>query len=445
MIEKQITEASLRKVQAYLQSKEFLAVDPKGTNYKALSGVLQFLQIPTSRLTGVRTYHEASEVMRTIQPHIVLCEYYLQDGHLGTELLELQREYYPSVLESVFILSSGQNREIADCAAAEEYVDYFVPKPYTVEGLRDLIARACLRRIDASQYDKMVEEGRLALRNGDYDEALGWVERAKKVRAVASEAWYVEGLIQIRLQKKSDAIEVFKKTLDIDHAHYGAMLGLFDLLMEAREYAEAYDIKKLMTQIHPVSVRRVPELVKLCILTGHFEDLDRYFKVYSELDHRDPRLTKSLTAGLMVAGKHLMRVGDAEHAAQAFRQAEVVSESNPSILKEIVVAYLDADQFAEAKSVADRCSKEIVLSDEVRIAETKLFYRKKEYSIALRESLNLIRDRVYNPDVFEVAIASSLALRRRRGVIEELIQNAVHHHPDQRKQFEKYIPALKGN
>src|SRR5690606_23732621 len=114
-MEKELNENALRKVQDYLQSKEFIAVDPKGTNYKALSGVFQLLQVSTSRLTGVRTFHEAIEITRTHQPHLCLREYYLQDGHLGTELLELQREWYPSVLDSIFILASGQNRDIAEC------------------------------------------------------------------------------------------------------------------------------------------------------------------------------------------------------------------------------------------------------------------------------------------------------------------------------------------
>ena len=117
---------------AYVAPRKILIADTNSASRAGIARSLNNLGAKTTNLLMVTSLAEAEEVIKKDNPQIVICDYDLGTS-CGLTLLQSQREKNKDTKNSLFVLVTGNTSQSAVAQAAEEDVDAFVLKPYTLE------------------------------------------------------------------------------------------------------------------------------------------------------------------------------------------------------------------------------------------------------------------------------------------------------------------------
>ncbi len=212
-------------------------------------GVGQVLQCGTA--------HEARQHMQTLGVDVLLCEYQLDHGALGQDLIdELRRSGLLSLRTVVVMLSSQASYRVV-AEVAESALDGFVIKPYTPAKLEERLIGAFLRKDSLREIFDAIDANRHA-------DALALCEQRYTARGPFwSHAARIGAELAIRLERLPLATAMYAAVL-ADKAVPWAKLGLArvleaggqageavstiqNLLADEPKYADAYDV---MGRIH---------------------------------------------------------------------------------------------------------------------------------------------------------------------------------------------------
>jgi DNA-binding NtrC family response regulator len=167
---------------AYITPRKIVIADESAAARTGLAKTLIDLGAKSTNIGLASSLHTAEEEMKRLKPHVVLCDYDLGKG-CGLNLLQQQRKLQTDVKESLFIMVTGNTSQSAVAQAAEEDVDTFIIKPYTIETIRQSLLKAAIAKIYPSDYMKTVEEGKKLLFGGKVDESIPILEKAMTMSA----------------------------------------------------------------------------------------------------------------------------------------------------------------------------------------------------------------------------------------------------------------------
>ncbi len=295
------------------------------------------------------------ELSKKFHP-VVIADYQFTGGNGLSLAQELHHSY--AEREKIFILFTSDGSQSLVAQAAEEDVDMFVIKPYTIKHFTEKLTKTVLEKIYPSEYLKTIQEGKRYLRASDPDAALEQFNKARALNEKPTLAYFYKGQAELYKQMMNQAETSFQEGLKINDIHYRCLTGMFDLLISQSKTAEAYAIAKKISSVFPSNPKRLTQLIGLSIQTGHFEDIESYYEAFKGIETRSEDLIKTVCAGLIISAKHALNKKNTQLATDLLKKAAISASGTGSILKEIALIFCELGLVQDALSTLKRFSAE---------------------------------------------------------------------------------------
>lgn len=182
--------------QKYIKKRNVLLVDTSATTRAMLSKSFNELGARGDLIHFSSSFLEAQEEIAKCSPQIVVTDFNL-GPHSGLLLIHLQREYNPQSKDTLFIIITGDTSQTAIAQAAEEEVDSYILKPFTIKGLRAALVKAVMSKIEPSDYTKIIESGKQLLFKGDIDAAMKQFDEAVALNPKPALAYFYKGQAEL--------------------------------------------------------------------------------------------------------------------------------------------------------------------------------------------------------------------------------------------------------
>ncbi|MBN21269.1 MAG: hypothetical protein CL678_08265 [Bdellovibrionaceae bacterium] len=357
----------------YLKTQTVLVADSNHSSRSALARNIITLGAKPTSVSTASTYDDAVTIIEKKNPSLVLCDYDL-GGRSGLELLQTLRKMKPEMDKKLFVLVTGNSSQSAVAQAAEEDVDTFILRPYTLEVLTNSLMRAAMEKFQPSPYRKTILEGKDLLFKGEIDPAVAKFEEAIKMDPKPALAYFYIGQADFMKEALQDAQGQYSKGLELNKIHYKCLTGLFDLLMKMQQYNEAYDVVKRVSRYFPANPDRLTQVLRLAIMTKNYDDIERYYKTFINMDVRNDELIRYVCAALVVCGKYYLQTNHSSRAMTLFTNAAVTGIGRVNILREIILTLCEHDMHKKAEDFLsrfpdDQKSDTIYLSLEYLVSE----------------------------------------------------------------------------
>lgn len=425
----------------YVRDKKILVADACASTRAGLAKTMTDLGAPAANVKLVTSLATAETEIRRLKPHVVITDYNL-GPRCGLSLLQTQRESNPEARACLFILVTANSSQSALAQAAEEDVDTYVLKPFTLASLRASILKAAQAKLNPSDYAREIEEGKRFLFESKPDESAMCFERAQKMSDKPTLACFYYGQSQLLKQALDTAQASFQRGLEYNKIHYKCMVGLFEVLTRKQNYSEAYEVMKRMSRYYPTNPTRLTTVLRLAIMTKHYEDIERYYLSFKELEVQDEELVKYVCAALVVVGKHYLASTFVLRALELFDKAALSGGHRPRILREIINSLIEANLPKEAAAYlarfpADRRKHPDYLVSQLAVAD---FSQTARHMLEQGEAL--IAQGVQDPQLYKILIKRAWESGRREEAAE-FTRKAAELWPTQKAEFATamHVPA----
>jgi CheY-like chemotaxis protein len=396
------TEKDLAAFCKFLNENRILIADPSSASRVRLAATLSELGVRTANLTLCSNSDEAIQHMKALKPKLVLADYVLGTMS-GLDLLQLQRAEQKSD-DSVFILVTGNTSQSAVARAAEEDVDAFILKPYTLESLKVGLVNAVIGKIFPSDYIRTIKEGKDLMFAQKLDEAIEVFERATKLDPAPTLAHFYKGYV-LKMKRTLEGAEVsYKDGLGLNKIHYKCLIGMFDLLIEEKRQAEAYDVVKRIAAYFPANPKRLASVLRLAIMTEHYEDMEGYYRTFTQIEQRSDELVTYMCSALIVCGKYYLMRNHRTRAVEVFEKAAVSCAGQTRFLRYIVETLVDKGQSEAAVPFFKRYAHIDKTSIVFRTLEFLVSNKKEELSMSITKGQSLLKAGVKDPLVYRIMV-----------------------------------------
>lgn len=433
-------KAQAKAFEAYLSDKKILIADANASSRAGLANLFCQMGAKMTQVTLTSSYTEAEEAIAKIAPKIVVTDYDL-GKRCGLELLQRQRAANPSFKDSLFILVTGNTSQSAVAKAAEEDIDTYIIKPYTAGVFKSTIIRTALTKIDPPEYLKVIERGKKEMQEGKLDDAFKSFEYSKSLDSMPALSCYYMGQVEDIKKALESAEGDYAKGLEFNKIHYKCLVGLYENFMTRKKHVEAYSVIKKVSQYFPANPQRLTAVLRLAIMTQSYEDVERYYRIFTNIDERNEEMIKYVCAALVVCGKYYLQQNFGSRALELFQKAAVTASGRTRILREIIIALLDfglskqADEFlrrfpSDTHKGLDYVTMNLLVMDHV-----------SPRSLVIEKGRELLSKDYHDPLIYRVMIRRSVEAGLGHAV-DDLMREAVKRFPDQKAAFEK---AAKGS
>ncbi len=422
---------------AWLADQKVLIADSNASSRAGVAKILSQYGVKGTNLQMADSYALAVEQIQAHKPGVLITDFDLGKG-AGLNLLQEQRLSNPAAKDSLFVIVTGNTSQSAVAQAAEEDVDTFILKPYTIEIFRNCLIQAIIGKITPNEYLKTIQAGKDLLMTGKPDEAVKLFEKAKTLNSKPALACFYAGQAELMKKLLDKAEGDYKQGLSYNKIHYKCMVGLFDALMDRKSYTEAYEVMKKMSLYFPANPKRLTTIIRLAVMTNKVEDMEKYHLIFTSLDSRSPELVKYICAGLVVCGKYYLKTGSQSRGLDLFQKAAVSSAGGPKFLREIIFAlcahkcYKEADAYLKRFQPDARTSGDYFASDLIVVSKL----------LAADETVNrgraMLKAGAADPSIHEILIEASIKANQIKAA-EELGAEAKRKWPKLAAQFDQAL------
>jgi DNA-binding NarL/FixJ family response regulator len=425
----------------YVETRKVLIADASSSARSGIYRVIADMGAPPTQIFLANNYHSAIEEMKLRKPHIVIAEYDFGSS-CGLELLQSQRANNPESKDCLFILITGNTSQSTVARAAEEDVDAFVLKPFTPDVLRKTILSVALAKISPPPYVLTINEGKALLEAQDLDAAEEKFKTATTLDPRPSLAYYYLGQVKFLREILNEAQGDYDTGLNYNKIHYKCMVGLYDIFMKTQQHDRAYDVVKKISQYFPANPKRLSEVLRLAIMNKKYEDVEKYYQIFCNIDERSELLINYICAALVVCGKYYLQTRNRSRALELFQKAGATSAGRTKILREIVQALLDHRLATEATQFLARFPVETHTSSEYQILDFLIANQISTISSILTKGRDLLQKGVKDERVYEVMIARYIE-GKLFSAADDLLSDAIAKFPDSKEKFEKLYQVAK--
>lgn len=325
-----------------------LVVDTNTSSRTRLLKILYDLGCARHMIHTASSVTEAEAIMDNNKIGVILSEYFINGGS-GFDLFKSLRLKRPSNLKLVMILVTSNMSQTAVARAAEEEVDSFIIKPYTVQSIQENLITTVAAKVAPSEYLLTIETGKALLFEGKYEEATSIFKKASQLHPKPSLAMAYLGQTEYIRELVDNAKGSYFDGLKFNSIHFKCLIGLYDMFIQQENWEEAYQIVKKIAKFFPANPSRMAEVIKLAVRTGNFEDIQTYYEIFTGLEERTDFMIKHVGAGLYVAGKHFLMNDRREEALKFFDQAVVSCSTHTTFLKAIIATLVKYEMINEAE------------------------------------------------------------------------------------------------
>lgn len=334
-------------VQEYLSNYAVLVVDKNSSSRNRLLKVMVDLGTKRNMIHTAGSMIEAEEILKTQKIGLVLSDYFVGGGS-GFDLFKVVRNKFADNKNLCLILVTSNISQTAVAKAAEEDVDSFIIKPYTLQSIQENLLSTISAKIKPSAYIVKIEKGKDQMAKGAYADAVKTFEEAIPLHQRPSLAMFYMGQAQYMLTETEAAKGKYNKGLSFNSIHFKCLVGLFELFMKEEKFVEAYQVVKKVAKYFPANPDRLTQIIRLAIMTKNYEDMESYYEIFTQLEERNSQMINYVGAGLFIAGKwYLLENRDAS-AFQIFEKIAVSCSEFTKFLRAIISTLVEHGKAEEA-------------------------------------------------------------------------------------------------
>lgn len=337
----------------FLEKNQILIVDKSSASRRRLTKTLVDMGARRNQLHSVAHYEEAVDIIKENNPQLILSDYMVTGGS-GFDLFTFNRQLYPDDKYCISIMITSNISQSAVAKAAEEDVDSFIIKPYTVQSLEKSLIGAVTSKLYPSEYAQAIDEGKTLMFAGEYEKAMEVFTAATMLHSKPSLAHFYHGQCQYFLKQSQEAKDDYSKGLEINNIHYKCQIGLYEIFKKENKLKEAYEVVKNIAKYFPANPERLKEVIRLAITTENYADMEDYYNIFVELDQRTEDVITHVCAGMFVYGKYKNLQGDQDKMKEVFDKIGISCAGLTRFLKSMIEVLVENNIYSDARKLVSR-------------------------------------------------------------------------------------------
>ncbi len=324
----------------FLLANNILIADSNSVSANRLSATIADFGARRTQISTVDSFERAQRAIIDYKPKLILCDYYLGNKS-GLDLLQDQRREFKDSKDSLFMLVTSNASQSTVARAAEEDIDSFIIKPYTNNTLKSALMNAIVNKLYPTEYIQLIEKGKEDLFRGEPEPAKQFFETALALDPKPSLACFYLGQADQMKNALESAEGKYKVGLSFRQIHYKCLVGLFEILMKVNKHPEAYEVVRRIAQYFPANPRRLASVLRLAIITSHYDHMKEYYHIFTQIDTRTDELVEYMCSALIVAGKHYLGKKDDYKAMEHFDICAISAAGKTKYLRFLMEAFIE--------------------------------------------------------------------------------------------------------
>lgn len=398
----------------YLAENEVLIVDKNPSSRNRLLKTIYDLSSERHMIHTCGNLSEAQEIIESKNIGLVLSDYFIGGGS-GFDLFKIIRESNPANKNLCLVLVTSNISQSAVAKAAEEDVDSFIIKPYTIQSIQENLLTTIVAKIKPSEYMLKIEESKNLITLGKYDEAIKVLEEAMQLHPKPALALFYIGQAEYLKNHTDKASKSYNEGLDFNSIHYKCLIGLYELFMKHEKFSEAYQVVKKIAKFFPANPDRLSQIVRLAVITGNYRDMGMYYEIFTQLDVRLRVLTNYIGAGLYVSGKYFIQNNERELAMKYFDHIAVSCAEFSKFLRGVISVLIENNCAPEAEKFLGRFDPSMKEHEDYLISEFLVSSKQsKDNGLVIKKGLE-----VYNKNVRDLKVLQALISAMETGGFKE--------------------------
>lgn len=428
-----VAKKSDQIIRNYLQENLVYIVDTSGVSRARLARILVDLGANAQKIRTFGSYEQAEHHFLIEKPKIVFSEFRL-GCRSGLDLFESLRKVTSSK-DSLFVLITSNSSQAVVARAAEEDVDAFILKPYTINTVKKIFVKTAMDKLYPSEYIRTIEEGKEELFSGNYPAALEILEKAKRLSDTPTLAFFYYGQAEYMQKEVSKAEKSYEEGLQYNKIHYKCLVGLFDLTMERQQYKEAYDIVRMIAEYFPANPKRLATIIHLAVKTENYSDIEDYYNFFINFNYRSDELTRYVCSALLICGKYYLMRGFSEKAFALFEKVGITAQQGHTKYLRILIEYLtEFNQHDYYDAFIRRFTNDTYDTPDYKLASFLRKHLHMQPTKIVGQCQEFIRSGVQSSSLFYLMIQNNIKLGRTDDV-ETAYQQAMNLWPEKAHTF----------
>ncbi|MBI2712559.1 MAG: response regulator [Bdellovibrio sp.] len=438
MSQNEVLESRFR---SFVSDKALMVVDTNPRALQFISSLLTSMGVAEKSIYLCDSYDSAKVDIPKLKPSIILTDYDL-DKKCGLNLIKMYRSSSNEPAQSIFILVTANTSQVAVARAAEEEVEGYVLKPFTGSILRETIVKAASTRFEPNEYERLIEEAKQLIAQGDLKTAEQVLETAKTKNPQPALAHFYLGQIELARKDYRAAQNRFQLGLKANRIHCKCLIGLHEALLGQKEYSEAYATLKRFSRYFPLEPPILATMLKLAIQTKTYEDVERLFRIFETVEEKSEELIRYVCAALVVCGKFYLQKTFRSRALELFQHAVKTAQGNPRILKEVILVLAENQLKKEAELFLQFFPANFRESADYFVAKIAVTDLNSDAKTVIEVGKEVLAKDVHEPPIYSILIKRMNETLDIAGA-QDLSTEALKRWPDQTERFQVTAPERK--
>lgn len=403
----------------YIQKIDVLIVDKNPSSRSRLLKIMYDLGCKRNKIHTAGEMAEAEQLIFSNNIGIVLSDYFIGGGS-GFDLFKVVREKFPDKKELSLILVTSNISQTAVAKAAEEDVDSFIIKPYTVQSIQENLVSTVSNKVKPTPYILKIEDAKELLFKGKVDEAVAILNEAKTLHQKPALALFYLGQAEYMKQAVEEARSSYSSGLAFNNIHYKCLLGLYEMFLEQNKYTEAYQVVKKIAKFFPANPDRLAQIVRLAVQTENYDDMQMYYEIFTSLDERTEQMVNYIGAGLFVSGKHKLMNKRIDEAIRLFDNIAVSCSEFSKFTRAMITTLADFGHVGSAEKYLSRFPPGYDDHEDYLVSEFMIMSKKGEQQSSMAKfGLDLYNKNIRDPQCMKIMIKAMENCKYKRETIDK--------------------------
>jgi tetratricopeptide (TPR) repeat protein len=436
-------EPDQKAIADYFSKHKILIADANASSRTGIAKALGELGARTHNMILVDSYVWAEQTIEQSKPTMLITDFSL--GSLGAlDLFAHPKFSAVPTQDRLSVVVTSNTSQAAVASAAEGDIDLYIAKPYNLQNFWTSLKNAAFSKLQPTDYLRTIENGKKYLASSDLGRAIEFFERATQLDVQPSLAYFYHGHTKALSNAIEDAQNSYMKGLEYNRNHYKCLLGLYDALMIQSRREDAYFVLRQITRHFPLNPKRYVSVLRLAITTGHYEDIEQYYRIFLELDEKTDELIKHTCAALITAGKSFLQKSDTERAKSLFQMAGISAGGKVPFLTEIITTLVGANLADEADKYLKRFPQHTRETIEFFSMDYLVMSRTMPIQVTLDQGRKLIQEGRFHPIIDRILISTFVKAGMKDNALF-LAEDAGRRWPDQAQTLLQIASATKAN
>lgn len=390
----------------FIEESEILVVDKNPGSRNRLLKIVSDLGAKRHMIHTAGALSEATQIISEKKISLVLSDYMIAGGS-GFDLFKMVREQQKTNKKLCLVLVTSNISQTAVAKAAEEDVDSFIIKPYTLQSIHENLISTIVAKIQPSEYMLKIDEGKNYIQKGELDKASEILKGACALHPKPALALFYLGQVEYMKKYLSKAEGSYQEGLSFNTIHFKCLVGLFELFLKENKFDEAYGIVRKISKYFPANPDRLTQIIRLAVQTNNFRDMQSYYEIFTTLDERSPALVNYIGAGLFISGKYLIKNNETEAALMLFDSIAVSCSEFTKFLRAIIGLLVEHNQASEAEKFLRRFIPSAKSGEDYLVSDYLVNSGKGyEASALVKQGLALYNQKIRDLSAMKVLIKS---------------------------------------